>query len=569
MAQPLHIRGMMFRPSQSALQRYKVRRGAAQPPAQAGGRPGYSRGPRTAAWLFALAAVLAAAALVLWRGVAPPSHPAADLTYQLDLAEAAAGRLAITLVADGHLPDPLVLARAEAAFQGGSPGVLLSGLEAWALDGHGRRQHALAVERTDTGYRVRTGGARSVGVGYEVEIRPVSGNQGDVRRHISAPVRGGVRAAGYEIFLQPVDVAAGELTLAIDNPDQLTLLAPWPGRNAAPSLPAGTDVAVRPGRVAGAHVASGMGYRSEDIAMAPPAGGSGGAPAPLLPPSVLLHPRDLEDMTNALLACGDLHTTATVVRGAVIQLGADRTWPFPLDEARDLIGRIARTEIAFFGSAPSERITALLAANPVTTAGGFDAYGLHTGSSVLLMLHPLTTADQLREQAASIVAHEMFHGWLGEAIPQTDPRTLWFTEGMTTWFAARMLTAAGVWSPTHAREVLAGRLRRDYAGSPLLGRMAVADAAAEVMADPGQVRFAYAGSMAACMALDQFLSRRSGMMRPLDQVLRIMYARHRGEPLSREGIIAVIREVTGVDCTDWLARRVYGAEALPPVEELI
>jgi predicted metalloprotease with PDZ domain len=212
----------------------------------------------------------------------------------------------------------------------------------------------------------------------------------------------------------------------------------------------------------------------------------------------------------------------------------------------------------------------LLAANEVSTPERFDTYGVHTGSSVLVMIDARTTWGELEDQAASVIAHEMFHGWLGEAIPQEDPATLWFTEGATTWYAARMLTAAGVWSPDHARRILRARLERDYGRSTLLGARPVAEAAANVMSDDAEeIRFAYAGGLAVCAALDAWLARHGGLERPLDGVLRHLYDRRDGRPLSREAIEAAVHEITGVDCGPWLDKHVYGKTALPLPEDLI
>ena len=164
----------------------------------------------------------------------------------------------------------------------------------------------------------------------------------------------------------------------------------------------------------------------------------------------------------------------------------------------------------------------------------------------------------------------MFHGWLGEAIPQSDPATLWFTEGATTWYAARMLTAAGIWSPEHAR---GAPWRRAWTGTtaptPCWGRCPWPTAAAEVMAEAGQVRFAYAGGVAACMALDQWLGTASGLERPLDAVLRHLYETRGDEPLSRASLEAAVHAVTGVDCGWWLDEHVYGKTALPPSDHVI
>ncbi len=508
-----------------------------------------------------LLALVPLAVFLVARHAPAPGLDAGALTYELDLAEAPAGRLGVTMIAEGDLPGSLDLALPDGAFVARGSGARILGVQARALTEAGESAGELAVVRRNDGWRLATEGARRIGISYQVSLQAASGLETDIRKHITAPVNGGVRAAGYQIFLQPRNMDTSSLALAIFNPLDLTFMAPWPAL--VPGAP--TNLAA----VSDADLAPGMGY------LPAPGGPAAGAPsshAPTavpVPTNLLFHPRDLQDMNNSLLVCGDLATAVTSARGTVIQLATDRRWAFTLDQAQDLVARIARTEIAFFGNAPTDQITVLLAANDVTAGGGFDAYGLHTGSSVLVMLEAATTAAQLRENAASVIAHEMFHGWLGEAIPQVDPQTLWFTEGMTTWFAARMLTAGGVWTPSHSRQVLRDRLQRNYAASALLGRMSVARAASQVMADPDQVRFAYAGGVAASMALDRWLATESGMMRPLDQVLRVLYDRHRGRPLTRANLVAVIGEVTGVDADAWLDEHVYGTEALPPLEDLL
>ncbi len=554
MAHTLLIVNTMFRPSQTALQRYKVRRGFPVVP------------PRhTTNWYLLGLLALAPVALSLFlRNQAVPAPSSVNLTYELDLTRVAERRLGITMIIRGDLPGSVTLELPRGTLGEAGAGVRITGLKAQSLSRPGEKTRELAVERVPRGWRLATHGSQRIGVSYSVVVKNPSGRETDIRKYITAPVNGGIRAAGYEIFLQPQDMTAGSLTLAVHNPADLPFVAPWPAL-----VYRGDDRPPRPDLVSRADLAPGMGYLPATAGpSARPAPASPRAAVPV-PANLLFHPRDLEDMNNSLLVCGNLATAVTSARGTIIQLATDRRWLFTLAQARNLVARIARTEIAFFGSSPTPQITVMLAANRVTASGRFDAYGLHTGSSVLVMLDEGTTSAQLRENTASVIAHEMFHGWLGEAIPQIDPQTLWFTEGATTWFAARMLTAGGVWTPSHARQVLRDRLTRNYAGSSLLGRMSVAEAASRVMADPDQVRFAYAGGVASCMALDRWLAAESGLMRPLDQVLRVLYDRHRGRPLSRRNLEQVIREVTGIDCAVWLDEHVYGTAVLPPLEQLL
>jgi predicted metalloprotease with PDZ domain len=288
-----------------------------------------------------------------------------------------------------------------------------------------------------------------------------------------------------------------------------------------------------------------------------------------VPTNLLYHPRDMADLNNSLIICGDLATATAQARDCVIQLTTDKVWDFDLHDALDLVQRIARTEMGFFGDSPSPQITVMLAANDINTTDGFDTYGVHTGSSVLVMMDRGTTLGDLEYHVSSVIAHEMFHGWLGEAIPQQDLDMLWFTEGATTWYAARMLHTAGIWSSEHALTTIQSRLERDYTGSPHFGKLAVAEAAKGIMADADQVRFGYAGGMNAVMALDKYLSEISGKRRPLDHVLRTLYRSRNGEPLTRRQFVDTVRATTGVDCDAWLTEHVYQKSTLPAVDSVL
>jgi predicted metalloprotease with PDZ domain len=117
--------------------------------------------------------------------------------------------------------------------------------------------------------------------------------------------------------------------------------------------------------------------------------------------------------------------------------------------------------------------------------------------------------------------------------------------------------------------MLGARLLRDYERNELLGVMSVADAAGEVMARPAQVRFGYAGGVAACAGLDAWLARHAGIERPLDGVLRHLYDHRDGTPLTRASLEEAVHQVTGVDCADWLDAHVYGKTALPVPDDLL
>lgn len=489
-----------------------------------------------------------------------------QLTYELDLGDAHEGTLIVTLIAEGDLPKHLDLEFPPGVFGDEGNGVTPHAPTGHEIGEDGRLVKPLAVKRTQDGWQLSTRGSKRAGFIYQVDLSNILPIEGDVRRHISTLVSGGLRAAGFEVFLQPVGVEVEDITVTVHNPRRIPVITPWPAL-------------VRNGRVAktqtlaqntmqAANLANGQGYRSQSNRKTTNARDKSPNAAPV-PENLLYHPRDLSDLNNSLLICGDLVTASTQARDCVIQLATDRMWQFDTHDALELVRQIARTEMGFFGDAPTPQITVLLAANEINAQGGFDTYGVHTGSSVLIMMNPATTLGDLEAHVSSVIAHEMFHGWLGEAIPQQDLEMLWFTEGATTWYAARMLQTAGIWSSDHAQNVLMSRLERDYTDSPHFGEMSVATAAKGIMASPEQVRFGYAGGMNAVMALDRYLAQTSGKRRPLDGVLRTLYKSRNGDPLTREQFVATVKNQTGIDIDPWLEEHVYNKSTLPAVDSVL
>lgn len=558
--------------AQTALERYKTRRGVnpldevKKPSPKHGAGKSIKHGSNHQ-WLMLLL-LLPALGFFGWRAYTTLPGSPLQLTYEVDLTEAPQGVLTVTLIAEGKLPPQLSLEFPPGVFGDTRNGLNLLRPTAHSLKGNGTMGRPLTVDETGAGWRLGTRGLDRVGFIYRVDLARPYSLETDIRKFISTPVSGGVRFAGFEVFLEPTNAEVSDIAVTVHNPHNLAVLVPWPALVKHPTTVSNDSR----GPLADAHLGYGQGYnpstrpgvQKTNLNVAPKTGNL--APVPL---NLLYHPRDLADLNNALLICGDIRTLNSQAKDCVIQFATDRDWLFPDHDTLELVRRIARTEMGFFGSAPTEQITVLLSANEVRATDGFDVYGVHTGSSILVMLHPETTWGMLEEQAASVIAHEMFHGWLGEAITQVDPQTMWFTEGATTWYSARMLNAAGIWSPQHARQVLTDRLNRDFVGSEKRGKVSIASAAADVMGDAEMVRYSYASAVAACMALDQWLAQQSGLVRPLDEVLRHLYNTSGDGDFSRIVLENAVFAVTGVDCHDWLESYVYGVRNLPPVDRLI
>jgi len=463
--------------------------------------------------------VLAAAMLVAVGFSLPREQEPVSLAYEIDLAAADRGEIQVRLTVAGDVADPLALEFPTSVLDGASGGPNFTVASASQTDGYHNGARPIRFEAGSGRVVIHPDGAYPVELRYRIDLRTADVLDGDLTRHLSVVTAGGFRAAGFAVFLVPASGLARDISVAFTGNTRGEVLAPWPIRSSV-----------------------------ED--------------------STVFQPRDLRDLYNSFFAHGGLRLSEATFGDCRFRLASDVDWLFADQDVMRLARRIATAEVDFFGSVPQPAITCLLAENRLRSASGFDIVGVHTGSSILLLMDPDTSYANLKQHGASIIAHEMFHGWLGEAIRQEHPDMVWFTEGATTLYAARLLAKSGVWSPAEADCSLTQRYRRDYHDNELLGETAIAEAAADLLGDGGTVRFAYAGGSLACERLDTWLATKTGRTHPLDDVLRYLYSTRDDGSLTRARLIAAVAAVTGQDCTTWLERFVYGKETLPPSEPM-
>lgn len=483
---------------------------------------------------------LAAATLIGLALVRPGGSHRLDLDYTIALSEVTQGHLAITLLMSGSLPEPcrLVLPLRDTPLDlessgPGAPTLLVQ--EASHLRRDGSVSHTLSLTQDGNGWLLHHRGGDLTRMSYLVDLPRTSSLVEDIRLHLTGPLNDGFQAAGYHLFLVPDRCDSCQVSVRFRDAKGGQLAVPWRRHRALAS-----------GAVSG------------NVGNIPPNDSQ----------DTVFYPSDLRDLYASLLAWGDLRLLTREVSGCTLRLGVGSSWLFSDHDLARLMERIAGAEIEFFGSAPHPVILCLIAPNPIRAREGFEYYGVHVGHSLQLFLDPETTYADLTERAANVAAHEMFHGWLGEAIMQDDTQMLWFVEGVTTWFATRFLQETGLWNSWRAENVVGERIDQNYYDNPLLGEMSVAEAAAGIMSNATTTRFAYAGGALAAANLDRWLATTSGAIRPLDEVLQHLYQHRDGTPLTRGDLVTAVGAVTGADCNEWLDLYVYGKETLPRLETL-
>ncbi len=188
----------------------------------------------------------------------------------------------------------------------------------------------------------------------------------------------------------------------------------------------------------------------------------------------------------------------------------------------------------------------------------------------------------------SLVAHELLHLWNVKRIKPAGlvpyryeeenlTRLLFWFEGGTSYFDWRVLRLAGLASPREYLEHLAELVGR-VLDAPGARVHSLSDASFDAWVkayrpdeNTGNSTISYyAKGEVVCALLDLTIRARTGGSRGLDHVLVHLYWGYakEGRALPEDGFVAAVREATGVDVSDEVARWVESAGALDPTEPL-
>ncbi len=311
-------------------------------------------------------------------------------------------------------------------------------------------------------------------------------------------------------------------------------------------------------------------------------------------------------ISTGLTPTRDPHTFTAANAGALVDApilaGLLRRWSFvegaamhhvvywPLPDAKPFdtlafvsgIRAIVHQTIALFGRAPYRDYTFMF------EDGAFGG-GLEHRNSVTL---GATSADLARDARAVIpeTAHEFFHTWNLLAIKpieyhEIDYRTqppvasLWFSEGLTMFYADLLQRRAGIPVRDSTRAAHLERLIGSYLANPAYGRFS-AESISRVAynVDPGELGDYSAsthllGELIGTM-LDLMIRDATGGRQSIDDVMRLLFSHvpavppppSRREPLpyriDGRAIEQAVESVCGCDATPFFDAHVRGARAI-------
>ncbi len=344
------------------------------------------------------------------------------------------------------------------------------GMEAFAPDGR-----PFGITATPEGWEVACGGDDFT-IRYDVVMTIEDRYSPEVRGMLSHLGADRSRLMGKDLFVQPAHLVAGGVLVDIDLHEGDRIGSPWETVGTRMIVPSVTELPMT-------FVATG-GYRFLEMS----------------------------------------------VSGVRLVLAIGGKWSFGDDELLETVRSIVSEEIAMFGSSPRDRHLVICDHNPVRGGRRFDYYGVHFGGTILLFLDPAIDRSELYGAPMSIIAHEFFHNWNGEALRPADDSFMWFTEGATVYFSYRVLLRAGIINDLQydaAESAIIGRCRENA----LRGSVHLSMAGNSDLSNREMVNLLYDGGFVAAHAIDERISSLTGGSSGLIDVIRRLY---RENPDGRE-----------------------------------
>jgi predicted metalloprotease with PDZ domain len=169
----------------------------------------------------------------------------------------------------------------------------------------------------------------------------------------------------------------------------------------------------------------------------------------------------------------------------------------------------------------------------------------------------------------TLLLHEIFHLWSAESIRYQDGREHWFNEGFTEYYAVKTAVQLGLISADKAISIAAYPIGY-YSASKGLGSISMRSAGANNQTKFDNYFLIYHGGWVVAMILDQHIRSKTNGAKSLNDLMSFMYKNFpRNEKhYGLEDISLSLKEITGVDFSDFLNKYVDGVQTIPISEHL-
>jgi predicted metalloprotease with PDZ domain len=255
----------------------------------------------------------------------------------------------------------------------------------------------------------------------------------------------------------------------------------------------------------------------------------------------------------------------------------------------DGLKKIVRSELAMMPDADLEHYTFIFHFAPELTLGD----GMEHFNSTELIVRGALSGSGLSE-ALETAAHEFFHLWNVKRLRPVGlgpfnytreqySRSLWFAEGVTTYYSYLHLYRAGIWSREKFLQRLADEVRtlENEPGRALMSAESSSFHAWFYDRSPQMQETNFANTTISYynkgavlgLLLDLEIRARTEGRKSLDDVLRALYRKFYEAPAEsyyapgrgyqEKNILETVNEVAGSDFTDFFAQYVSGTTPLP------
>jgi predicted metalloprotease with PDZ domain len=266
------------------------------------------------------------------------------------------------------------------------------------------------------------------------------------------------------------------------------------------------------------------------------------------------------NVASALYLGGALELTTHENGGETVAVAYTGMQPSP--HQAELTGdafKIIETERRFFGDAQPWYLVSVRGAernhSNINLGGGMGM----TNAFAMFAASDLDASNpEHREQFRWVIAHEYFHQWNGRQLQvaslpgseDDDASVYWFSEGVTDFYATRLLTRAGLLSPGAALDTLNRKLLR-YATNTKRN-ISARDAGPLFWTDAEAEQIPYLRGYLVAWYAELAAARQSDGRRGLDDAMKALVKRAKAEPTFR---------VDNVFLADYLSHGLAAKEA--------
>jgi predicted metalloprotease with PDZ domain len=285
---------------------------------------------------------------------------------------------------------------------------------------------------------------------------------------------------------------------------------------------------------------------------------------------------NFDELVDSPILCGDPVVQDFTLGGAdhvLASLGDSSLWDTA--KAAADVQKVVAQQQAFWGSVPYSRYCFL---NVISESGG----GLEHDNSTLVMTSRWNFRDKEKyEDWLSLISHEFFHTWNVRRLrpaeltryqyeTETNTRSLWIAEGITSYYEDLMLIRAGLIDQPAYLKRLSKNIEK-LQTNPGRNVQSLAESSFDTWTkfyrpDENSLNTRTSYYVKGCVVaflLDAKIRELTNDARSLDDVMRLLYQRHAGaKGYSNADFTLISSEVAGSDLTAWLAQAVESTEEL-------